>query len=372
MRATLLSLIATALLSVGLVAMTPVPRADAAARVSVANASGAAAIDPTYATSLTVRGSGFQSVRSGHGGLYVFFGTVRSGWRPSQGGATGQDYLYVPDSEAKNNNGYQRYVAFPGSDTATSANGGTMTAGGEWSVTIRVPGATFKAIDRGGRTRTVDCRKLTCGIITVGAHGVANAHNETFTPVQVRDLSGGSAPADETSTEEGSAEAIPDGTDPGTDEPRKLGPMALDVDRGSAQAGNVLSFSARGLQPRAQVSAILDDGVSANGPFVVGDDGRVTGVISLPVSLEGGTHELRLYGLGDKVEPPAVRFAVRARAERDEPVELAPVDAATSPNARSDDVAPWFFGGAMLILLLAVIRVVVGRRPGVGRGASNG
>ena len=84
-------------------------------------------VDPTYATTLRVSGSGFQSVKGGHGGIYVFFGTVTAGWQPSRGGATGKDYFYVPDSEAKNNQGFQKYVAFPGSDTASSANGGTMT-----------------------------------------------------------------------------------------------------------------------------------------------------------------------------------------------------------------------------------------------------
>ena len=84
----------------------------------VANPDGQAKIDPTYATTLTVSGSGFQSVKGGHGGIYVFFGTVKPGWQPSKGGATGEDYFYVPDSEAKDNQGFQRYVAFPGSDTA--------------------------------------------------------------------------------------------------------------------------------------------------------------------------------------------------------------------------------------------------------------
>ena len=57
----------------------------AAAASTSTNDQGAAVIDPTYATSLTVRGSGFQSVQNGHGGVYVFFGTVSGGWRPSAG-----------------------------------------------------------------------------------------------------------------------------------------------------------------------------------------------------------------------------------------------------------------------------------------------
>ena len=158
--------IPAALLATLLAALTVVlvpSGAEAAARITATNEFGKAQADTTYATKLTLRARGFQSIRNGHGGIYVFFGTVKGTWRPSQGGQTGRDYLYVPDSEAKNNAGYQRFIAFPGSDTAASANGGTVSAAGRWSTTITVPGATFQAVDRDGGTRTVDCRKVTCG-----------------------------------------------------------------------------------------------------------------------------------------------------------------------------------------------------------------
>ena len=182
-RLILLALIAAAVL-------VPAPAAHAESRVSV----NPGTVDPTYATTVKVSGTGFQSVQGGHGGIYVTFGTVKSGWQPSRGGATGKDYFYVPDTEAKNNEGFQRYVAFPGSDTASSANGGVMTKSGSWSTQLVVPGAVFKSYDRAGSVRTVDCRKVTCGVITVGAHGVANGNNETFTPVRFAST-GGSAPS---------------------------------------------------------------------------------------------------------------------------------------------------------------------------------
>ncbi|ONI74616.1 hypothetical protein ALI144C_37890 [Actinosynnema sp. ALI-1.44] len=146
-----------------------------------------AAADPAYATSLTVQGRGFQSVRNGHGGIYVFFGWVSDpaggAWRPSKGGASGVTFRYVQDKETKDNNGYQRFVAFPGSDTASSANGGTIADNGTWSTKLTIPGAKFKTADRSGAVSEVDCLRTRCGVITVGAHGVVNANNETFTPV---------------------------------------------------------------------------------------------------------------------------------------------------------------------------------------------
>ena len=222
--------------------LLPVAPAHADGRVSVANDGGAARIDPTYATTLTVSGSGFQSIQGGHGGVYVFFGTVERGWRPSEGGATGVDYFYVPDSESRDNAGFQRFVAFPGSDTASSANGGTMSASGSWSTSLVVPGAVFDAYDRDGGSRRVDCRKVTCGVITVGAHGVTNARNESFTPVSVGDLYAGEPEPSETAEPgtEPTGSAVPEGVVPtGTPEPSgpavPSGPPALEVDRASAR-----------------------------------------------------------------------------------------------------------------------------------------
>jgi hypothetical protein len=139
--------------------------------------------DPEYATDLQLRGAGFQSVKNGFGGVYVFFGWVDSHWRPSQGGESGVDYVYVQDEETKDNHGYQRFINFPGDPTAYAANGGEVHADGTWSTTLVVPGAVFPAQGRDGSVKQIDCRKVQCGIITIGAHGVVNAHNETFTPV---------------------------------------------------------------------------------------------------------------------------------------------------------------------------------------------
>lgn len=352
MRHRLAARLSTAALLAAVV-LLPSP-ALAEGRVSVANPGGQAKIDPTYATKLTISGSGFQSVKGGHGGLYVFFGTVKPGWQPTQGGATGEDYFYVPDSEAKDNQGFQRYVAFPGSDTASSANGGTMSASGGWSTSIVVPGATFRTYDRAGDVHTVDCRKVTCGVFTLGAHGVSNANNETFTPVTVGSL-GTSAQPDATPTATPTAGAA-DPTAPGTGTPepgaapKRAGPATLEVDRGSAAAGNVLAFTARGLPAGAQVSAIFDDGAAGAGPFLAGADGRLTGIISVPADTGPGTHELRLYGVE---RAPSVSFAVRPAAISPQSVE---------PQAAADDTraAQLFAAGAALVLVLALLRLGLG------------
>ncbi|MBJ7355763.1 hypothetical protein [Nocardioides sp.] len=336
--------------------------AHAEPRVDVANDDGDAAVDPTYVTSLTLRGSGFQSIHGGHGGIYVFFGTVRAGWRPSQGGQTGVDYFYVPDGESRDNQGFAKFVAFQGSDTAGSANGGTISAAGAWSTTLRVPGATFEAYDRTGGSRTVDCRQVTCGVITVGAHGVANARNESFTPVRVEDLyAAGEQPGSVGVTPAAGSDTPATGVtgpEPTGNGKSKGGAVAvtptLAVDRGAARAGHVLSFAAAGLPAGAQVTTVLDDGVAGAGPFLVGDDGRVAGVLTLPADLDAGTHELRLFGVEGA---PTVSFGVAAGVE---------VTAATpAPVGESNDrSAQLFVAAAGVLLLLALGRLLLARRRG--------
>jgi hypothetical protein len=275
--------------------------AEAAGRVAVANQNGAAVIDATYATTLTLSGSGFQSIQGGHGGIYVFFGTVSGTWKPTEGGQTGRDYFYVPDSENADNQGFQKFVAFPGSDTGAAANGGTIAADGTWSTTVTVPGATFQSVDRSGAVKEVDCTQVQCGIITIGAHGVTNGTNETFTPVEVGDLYGGQPPAD----------AAPSAVEAPTVTPQ-TGTIAavaeLTVDRNAAIPGRIMTFNAVGLVPGDLVVATLDDGLAAAGPIAVGTNGQVAGAIELPLDLSPGTHTLKLSG----EQGLSISFAVRA------------------------------------------------------------
>lgn len=347
--AALLVLVAPALV------VTAAAPSYAAGSVGVDNGGQGAVIDSTYSSSLTVAGRGFQSIKGGHGGVYVWFGAVSGSWRPSQGGVSGVDYKYVPDKETKGNKGFQRYVAFPGSDTAASANGGTMSADGSWRVNLLVPGPTFKAVGRNGSVETVDCRKQTCGVITIGAHGVKNANNETFTPVRVADLRGGQGTTTEQPTTSGTPAA---GDDKGEADvkPQKKVKAALAVDRPSAVPGRALSFVAQGLTAGSQVTVVLDDGVVASGPHLVGDDGVVAGVLQLPADLRAGTHELRTFGAG---KTASVRFGVTSAP--------APVSATTA-DAERPAVAAVVFAGVALLVFLAALAVAVRRLVG-GRRA---
>ncbi|MGO1399414.1 MAG: hypothetical protein ACTHVY_13115 [Brevibacterium yomogidense] len=177
--------------------------ASAAASVSVSGTP-----DADGESRLELSGSGFQSVQGGFGGIYVLFGWVEPGgdWRPSNGGKTGDDYRYVYDDETKPA-GFQLFVTFPGSSTASAANGGEVASDGSWSGTIRVPGSRFTTFDRSQNETTVDCTEVQCGIITIGAHGVVNAGNETFTPVDF--------PAAASAADDGGAEEDGEGSDAG-------------------------------------------------------------------------------------------------------------------------------------------------------------
>lgn len=315
--------------------LVPSP-AQAAARVTVKNDQGSATVDPTYATTVTVSGRGFQSIKGGHGGIYVFFGTRVPG-----------GYLYVPDSETKGNQGFQRFVAFPGSDTADSANGGTIAAAGTWSTSMVVPGATFKAVNRDGAAETVDCRTVTCGIITIGAHGVKNARNETFTPVTFADLTrSGTTPRASATPTPAPAPTSSGGTAAPSDVPSAESPptasavaTALTIDQSTAVAGRVLTFNAVGLTPGDQVVASFDDGVAAVGPLSVGPNGQVAGVLALPADTRAGTHTLQLTG---SAANPSVNF---------------PVSVPTSPTAATsgDSGTPWLSIGFAALALVALV-----------------
>ena len=164
----------------------PLRSASAAGAQVQVTVDGGGTLNPDGPTTLDLTGSGFQSIQGGFGGIYVLFGWVSDpnggSWKPSQGGKTGENYKYVPDDES-NPTGYDVFVAFPGSSTEAAANGGTIAADGTWHAKMTVPGAAFTSMDRAGNPSPVDCLSVQCGVITIGAHGVTNTSNETFTPV---------------------------------------------------------------------------------------------------------------------------------------------------------------------------------------------
>lgn len=174
------ALAALGLATLTLVVLSPLPAAAATARVTFSPGSA----DPDYATTFALRGGGFQAVKGGFGGVYIMFGTVKGTWQPSQGGVSGQNFVYVQDSEDKDNRGYQRFVSYENGGTLSAANGGIVHPDGSWATNLIVPGASFPAQGRDGGIEQINCLKVQCGIITVGAHGVVDPQNETFTPVR--------------------------------------------------------------------------------------------------------------------------------------------------------------------------------------------
>ncbi len=373
-------LLALALLTGALAVLAPPPPAIAAARISVVNDRGTSAADLTYRTELTITGRGFQSVKGGFGGVYVMFGWVddpRGGsWKPSRGGVTGTDYRYIPDAEdAAANQGYLKFIAFPGSATASEANA-VLSASGAFTVALTVPGPTFQSVDRNGKVVSVDCRKVTCGVITIGAHGVKNPANESFTPVRFATVydaapAGGEeqATTGDTSTTTGSATGTSTGT--GAAAPRKARATAprLLTDRLTARVGNTLAFTGTGFSPGEQVIGVLDDGVAGIGPMVAGPSGEVAGILPLPATLSPGTHELRLTGAASG-GAASERFAVRAADDAATATEPA---AATADDGDGPTASRLFLLAAATLLALALIgslaRVLLRRRRSAVRAA---
>lgn len=360
-------------------ALTLAAPAGAASRISVTNDRGSALADDEQATTFTLRGSGFQSVTGGFGGVYVAFGWVRDpaggGWRPSRGGVTGRDYRYVPDSESEDNAGYLGFVAFPGSSTAGEAQA-VMSANGSFSVQLTVPGPTFQAVDRTGAAVSVDCRRVTCGVLTFGAHGVKNAANETFTPLRFGDVyaddsgatdspeatdGSGEEPTAEPTSTPGSGDSTTGsaagsrGTPGGGSATVRRGRPQVGTERATARAGQALAFTGRGFDPGEQVLAVLDDGVVALGPLVAGTAGDVAGVMALPSGLTVGTHELRLVGAASGARPTE-RFPVRAAAG-----DVAAADTEAVASGSDRDVAPLVFVAVAELALLASLVLLVVR-----------
>ncbi len=358
-RRRIVSAVLAALAVLGLASVTVAPGAHAAARVTVVGLDGGAAASTDGATTLRVSGAGFQSVQGAFGGIYVFFGWVSDPaggtWAPSKGGQTGADYRYVPDSESADNNGYQRFVAFPGSETAYAANGGEIAADGTWATDLVVPGPVFEAQDRSGAVSEVDCTQVQCGVITIGAHGVRNPSNETFTPVSFGQAASGGAAGGATGTAGTADEAATTAERP---------PASLGVDQATAVVGRAMSFAAQGFEPGEQVVATLDDGVVAVGPLNAGTHGEVAGIIQLPDDLRAGTHVLTVTGAMSGLTPEAEFTATR------DPAEVAAQERAAALVAADQGGG---FGGwtwpeiavaaaGLLLLVVVVVSFVTARR----------
>lgn len=155
------------------------------------------------------------------GGIYVFFGWVANPGRfgPSIRNSTSADgtfavtYAYPGDGgdpgQRDPGTGVMRLVSFtPGGESGT-ATAFHMDDHGNWSVRVRIYGSTFTSTNPvTGEERSFDCRKVQCGIFTVGAHGKASATNERFVPLT---FTGASKPTPPPATVPPSAPTAPGG-----------------------------------------------------------------------------------------------------------------------------------------------------------------
>lgn len=392
-------LCAVLVLMPGLGVLTAAP-ADSAPRLSITSAAGTNRASADGPTKISVSGSGFQSINKGFGGIYVVFGyVVNSNWRPSQGGKGDKDFLYVADSQAKDNKGYQRFVAFPGSSTADSANGGVLSANGSFKLSMVIPGPTFTAATASGAATSVDCREVQCGIITFGAHGVVNGGNEAFQPISF----GASAPmpkqgADpDKSTQNSTAQnattttqapASPEAQAPagegksrqeqGSDLPETgtaapaapqaaaaAGDPMLGLEQQTVIAGRSLGFTGRGFAAGEQVVATLSSGLTAAGPIAAGQFGEIAGAVQIPSDTTAGTHKIKLTGAGSGNSVEA-EFSVMADAS------LLPV----AGNGEQDKlrwamIAVIAAAGLLFILVLSSLIAALARKGG-NKGAKQG
>lgn len=133
-----------------------------------------------------LRGTGFATSNNGSsfGGAYVLFGWVDTSlgddWGPGGGGQSGRTFAYAADGASAGT--YQSMINYPGN--ATGEGFPTIGADGSWELE-GFPIQSSRFVSAQGTT--IDCYVQQCGILTIGAHGSANAGVEVFTPVYFTD-----------------------------------------------------------------------------------------------------------------------------------------------------------------------------------------
>jgi hypothetical protein len=118
----------------------------------------------------------------------------------------------------------------------------------------------------------------------------------------------------------------------------------------TAVAGESLEFAATGFAAGEEVLAVLDDAAATSGPIIAGPSGSVSGALSLPVGLRGGTHVLAVEGMTS---------GVVARTEVT--VEASENAGALVVTPASDAVAAipgWVYLAGVLALFLAALAVL--------------
>lgn len=174
---------------------------------------------------ITLKGTNYPTSNKGSnfGGAYILFGWVdpkaENGWGPSMRGRGGFEYIYIEGEEN------QSMVSYPGNTTVPGYP--VMDKNGNWETSFTIDTSRFTAFGK-----QIDCYKMQCGVITIGAHGQANAAAEVFTPVYFNSSSQ-QPPAPEARPE------IPaDPTDPGAFPP-PINPGGVNLSNGAVSGAKI-------------------------------------------------------------------------------------------------------------------------------------
>ena len=172
-----------------------VPQSGAFGESTATNAYGATlTVSPAYSLAdrdqrVTLEGTGFPtSGKQGtFGGLYVLFGWVDPAagddWGPGHGGATGQTFDYAMDPVEQGT--YQSMVSYPGNTTVPGFP--MMDSSGNFEMEFPLLASKFT----GAGQNEIDCYRMQCGVILIGAHGAQSPEGEIFVPVYFTDTADG-------------------------------------------------------------------------------------------------------------------------------------------------------------------------------------
>ncbi|MDQ7908052.1 LPXTG cell wall anchor domain-containing protein [Phytohabitans sp. ZYX-F-186] len=240
-------------------------------RISTVTVTGKSYLVPPHAPGVSV-----------FGGVYVFFGWVAAAdhFGPSirnssnNDGTVGVTYAYPGEAgdagTRDDGSGSMRLISFTKGGASGEATDFHMDDNGNWSTTLRIFGATFTTTTAGGGSRTYDCRKVQCGVFTIGAHGVASATNEKFTPVKFQ----GDAPA----------AALPRPSAGGTGRPPSSAGNAPRT--GTSSTGAPAAGTRESAQPGATGADLVPGADGDSEPGQLAGNARTvrsTGGVSLPV-----------------------------------------------------------------------------------------
>ncbi|WP_217135411.1 HtaA domain-containing protein [Leucobacter chinensis] len=171
---------------------TAVAKPDAYGESTAQNQYGASlTVSPAYSLADTeqtvhLKGTGFPTTAengSNFGGLYVLFGWIdpASGdtWGPGHRGVSGKTFTYSKDIEPAGT--FQSMVSYPGNTTVPGFP--MMDSAGNFEMDLPLIASRFESqhgID-------IDCYRMQCGVMLIGAHGQKQAKGEIFVPVYFTD-----------------------------------------------------------------------------------------------------------------------------------------------------------------------------------------